>query len=307
MNMKLGLGTVQLGMPYGIANQLGQPSRQEAINMLNFARDNGIELLDTATGYGESETIIGEYFASYSNSKENISPMKVVTKISLISEVIKYTAEEMYQLLKGRLKESLTRLNMDVVDYCLLHSPINLYSHDMKVVQALKNLKEDGFIRKIGASVYTPDQVKQFLNINGLDIIQVPLNIFDHRLISLGYLNMLREKGIEVHARSVFLQGLLMLPADGVPHSLSEVKRPLELLKNLAVKIKLTPAQLALLFVRDLKEIGRVIVGCESLEQLKDNINTMKMPKIDSYIKAEISKSFVNIPEYILDPSKWRR
>lgn len=305
--MKLGLGTVQLGMPYGIANQLGQPSRQEAINMLNFARDNGIELLDTATGYGESETIIGEYFASYSNSKENISPMKVVTKISLISEVIKYTAEEMYQLLKGRLKESLTRLNMDVVDYCLLHSPINLYSHDMKVVQALKNLKEDGFIRKIGASVYTPDQVKQFLNINGLDIIQVPLNIFDHRLISLGYLNMLREKGIEVHARSVFLQGLLMLPADGVPHSLSEVKRPLELLKNLAVKIKLTPAQLALLFVRDLKEIGRVIVGCESLEQLKDNINTMKMPKIDSYIKAEISKSFVNIPEYILDPSKWRR
>lgn len=308
--MKLSLGTVQLGMPYGIANRSGKPLKHEAFEIIKLAKNSGISMLDTAAGYGESEAIIGEYFMEDSLSVQDScerEPFQVTTKISEIEVDKVYTQDEIYNVLENRLKESLNRLSLNSVDYCMLHAPINMTSHDGKVIDALNGLKEQELARKIGVSVYTPEEVVQFLSIKGLDVIQVPINIFDLRLIQSGLLDSLYKKGIEVHARSVLLQGLFTLNPEKLPQHLKEARQPLELLGKLSKKCDLSPAQLGLLFIRDFCEISRLVVGCESKLQLAENVATMQLPALDQAIKDEILQSFDGISEKIINPSKWGR
>lgn len=306
--MKLSLGTVQLGMPYGIANRFGKPLKQEALEIIKLAEMSGISMLDTAAGYGDSEAIIGEYLNGYRYSAEDgqdRKPFQITTKLPDVELGNEYSQDEMYNLLEDRLEESLKQLYLDSVDYCLLHAPINMISHDGRVIEALKGLKKQGKALRVGVSVYTPEEVGQFLSIEGLDVIQVPINIFDLRLIQSGLLESLYKKGIEVHARSVLLQGLFALTPNELPQHLSEAMQPLKLLGELSKKANLSPAQLGLLFVRDLREISRLVVGCESKQQLAENVATMKLPALDQAIIDEILQSFVGISEEIVNPNRW--
>ncbi|AZS17579.1 aldo/keto reductase [Paenibacillus lutimineralis] len=308
--MKLSLGTVQLGMAYGIANRSGKPMKQEALEIIKLANNSGISMLDTAAGYGESEAIIGDFLKEDSLSEQDScerKPFQVTTKLSEIEVDKVYSQNEMYNVLENKLKESLNRLSLNSVDYCMLHAPINMTSHDGKTIEALKELKQRKLVNKIGVSVYTPEEVVQFLSIEELDVIQVPINIFDLRLIQSGLLEALYNKGIEVHARSVLLQGLFTLTTDELPQHLSGAIQPLKLLGQLSKKVNLLPAQLGLLFVRDLREISRLVVGCESKKQLAENIETMKLPALEQPIIDEILQSFDGISEKIINPSKWGR
>lgn len=298
--MKLALGTAQLGMPYGIANVCGQPHQLEALNILQKAVHNGVNLYDTSPSYGASEKIIGQFNNTCKNSGIN-----VVTKIPNINISRIYSLEEIYTLLKSTVLESCVNLNLIELDYCLLHAPVNMKSHEGMVVRVLEELKLEGLIKKIGVSVYSPDEVKYFLKFNNFDAIQIPLNVFDNRLIEMGLLTELYNKGIEIHARSIYLQGLLLMEERNIPSYLIESINLIKKLGHLAREISLTPSQLAFLYIRDMKEVHKMIVGCETLNQLEENVLTYQLPSLQDGVKREVTRLFKNVPEYIINPSKW--
>lgn len=298
--MKLALGTAQLGMPYGIANVYGQPHQLEALNILQKAVFYGINLCDTSPSYGASEKIIGQFNNANKNRR-----IKVVTKIPYIDNSQVYSLEEIYTLLKSAVLESCANLNLSVLDYCLLHAPVNMKSHEGMVVRVLEELKHEGLIKKIGVSVYSPVEVKYFLEFNNFDAIQIPLNVFDNRLIEMGLLAELYNKGIEIHARSIYLQGLLLMEERDIPSYLNKSINFIKKLGHLAREISLTPTQLAFLYIRDMKEVNRMIIGCETLSQLEENIMTCQLPPLQDGVEIEIRKLFTNVPEYIINPSKW--
>ncbi|MNB89827.1 General stress protein 69 [compost metagenome] len=305
--MKLGLGTAQLGMLYGVANQTGQPTIEEALKILDRAISKGVTLFDTAPGYGESEKIIGQYLNNVTPWYKNTRPFEIVTKIPKIDETQTYNSLEIDRILEESLYQSIDNLSVNAIDCCLLHSPVNMISHQHKVIHSLKKLKDKGLTKKIGVSVYSPEDIIQFLGIDGVDIIQVPINIFDLRLINSGLLKDLKQHGVEIHARSVYLQGLILMSLEQLPTYLNEARTYLSELKELSITSGITCAQLALLFVRDLLEIDKMIIGCESINQLDENIDLMGYPKLDELVKSEILRAFSVVPEYIVNPSKWRR
>lgn len=304
--MKLALGTAQLGMNYGIANKTGQPSPSSARRILELANQNGVELLDTASGYGESETIIGRYIRTVRETGQN-QPFQIVTKIPDPFEEEVQSAAEARTGMREQVLRSMERLNLPCLDYCLLHSPKSMFTQDGLVVEWLKELKQDGLIGKVGISVYTPEDVKRYLELDGLDVIQVPLNIMDTRLLRSGLLADLGARKIEIHVRSVFLQGLLLMSPDEIPPYLQKAVPYIRQLQALASELQLTYAELCLVYVRDLKEVGRIVVGCETENQLREHIEAMRLPKLPQGVRDDIQRMFSQISDDILNPSSWRK
>ncbi|KEK22452.1 aldo/keto reductase [Bacillus gaemokensis] len=299
--MKLALGTVQLGLHYGIGNIMGKPNREEALNIIQYAINNGIDVLDTASSYGNSEAIIGEYVSSKKTGKN----FRIVTKIPMIDEK-NVGMEHLDRLIDKYIKQSIMNLKTKSLDCCLLHDSKNIDSHNGYIIRKLNTLKLKGEIKKIGVSIYTPDEVRKFLKFDCFDIIQVPLNIFDQRLIYSGLLKELKTKGIEIHARSPYLQGLLLMDVEEIPDYLNIAKKPIKELELLAKEFNLSRAQLALLFVREMKEVDKIIIGCETVNQLKENIQICNLPLLEREVLTSAKKLFKDIPEIIINPNLWR-
>ena len=191
--MKLSIGTVQIGLDYGISNQVGKVAFNEVQKILTFAKKHNITYLDTAMAYGLSEEVIGLY-----RKKNNDKDFKIITKIpdtkhSTIS-------------INDMLEHALIRLSCDHVYALLLHTAENI---NKSTYAQLLSLKEQGKIKKLGVSVYSPEQAFLIAKNFNIDLIQLPLNIFDQRFIESGCLQFLKDKGIEIHTRSLFIQGLL--------------------------------------------------------------------------------------------------
>ena len=191
---KLALGTVQFGLDYGISNIGGQVSLEEARKVLKLAKEYDIDTLDTASGYGNSEKVLG---------KIGVNDFQIVTKTTSLQLGVDKVLQSFYQ--------SLTDLNATSVDGLLIHNIDDTKDKQFDTLyKELDKLKQDKLINKIGFSTYTPDQVDFLLDNFDFDLIQVPFNVFDTRLIDGGQLQALKNKQIEIHARSVFLQGLLL-------------------------------------------------------------------------------------------------
>ena len=202
---KLALGTAQFGLDYGIANESGKIKILDAKNILEFARVSKIDLIDTAIGYGDSEKVIGEIGAQ---------EFKIVSKLPPFTENLL----DIDLWLKNNVQSSLKRLGVKFLYGLLLHRPGDLRG-DMgkKLIKALKKIQSQGLIKKIGLSIYDPRELDEFINLIEPDIIQAPLNIIDRRLETSGWLSKLHQSGIEVHTRSTFLQGLLLIPIKKIP------------------------------------------------------------------------------------------
>ena len=157
----------------------------------------------------------------------------------------------------------------------------------------------------IGISTYTPLDVKKFLEIENLDAIQIPINIFDHRLLNTGLLEELKEQKKLIFGRSIYLQGLFYLNLENIPKKLSSSKKFLKKLKEISQTENLTSAELAFQFVKELESISSMVIGVETVEQLKQNIDLLNMPKMSENCKEEIIKEFNNIQENIINPTLW--
>ncbi len=304
-NMKISrltLGTAQLGYDYGIANTGGKPDPQKSHKILKLAADNGVNCFDTAPSYGDSEKIIGSFLSSYDNFPE---PPVVVTKLTPIKPYGKITFENIYQLVKKQVTESLVRLKIKKIQIYLLHNAADVNAYKGLVTESLLKLKYEGLIGIPGVSIYDPEEVAMVLKSGTMQAIQVPINIFDHRFIKTGLLEQLKKKGFIIFARSIFLQGLFFLRAGKLPPHLAIAEPYLKKLQKLASNHGTGIAELALTFVRDLPAISSVVTGAETPEQVRQNIELMKSPPMPLKLREETMSIFSNVPREIVDPRTW--
>jgi aryl-alcohol dehydrogenase-like predicted oxidoreductase len=255
---RLGLGTVQWGMDYGIANVSGRPSPPEVARMLDRATVAGVSLLDTAATYGQAECVLGEALASQRFS--------IVTKTSAGS-----SCEPSVDAMRDVFVRSLRRLGCESVYGLLVHDVAHLLDGEFSraLWRMLLALKDEGQVEKIGVSVYTPEQLTQVLEAFPIDVVQLPYSVYDRRFEVSGALDRLLRAGVEVHVRSAFLQGLLLMQADVLSDHFASISAHHARFVAHCDDAGWTQAQAALGFCLSHPCIDRVIVGCESYAQLE--------------------------------------
>ncbi len=285
---KLGLGTVQWGKNYGINNSDGKTSQNEVKRILSIAQSNKIKLLDTAPYYGDSELILG---------RRNLKDFEIVTKTKYFkSNSISNLDKEN---LISTFMESLTKLSLGSIYGLLIHDVDDLFKKGGKdLVDALKFLKDNGLVRKIGITIYNSQQINSSLQIFKPDIVQLPINVFDQRLIKDGTLKKLSELNIEIHARSIFLQGLLFIKENNLPKYFLPWKNKISDWHYQCRINKLSPLTSALNFVLSLPEVNRCLVGVNSAKQLEEII-------IASNENFFLNKDFSTEDEKLINPKNW--
>lgn len=286
---KLGLGTVQWGLPYGLANKHGITAPETVTAILAEARHHGIKVLDTASLYGEAETVLG------ANSLEMFH---VISKTPKFATSV---SDEQALQLTQVFHQSLQRLSCKKIYGLLVHHADDLLvPGGEKLVAAMTGLKEKGAVENIGVSVYDGAQVDAVLKIFKPDIVQLPVSVLDQRMLLNGQLERLKNEGIEIHIRSVFLQGLLLMPLDQVPAYFDPV-RPLLARWHAAAQAQgMTLVQAALSFVRDIPYVDTVLVGVESLAQFQSCLEDFS---IDASFDA--SNLACNDPMFV-NPALWK-
>jgi len=299
---RMTLGTAQLGLNYGIANVTGKPATESSFEILEAAVRGGITCIDTAPVYGDSEEVIGSFLTHRSCPAD----CTVVTKLPALDLTHDTTFAGVHDAIRKRVTGSIQKLHIKKLPIYLLHSASDLDSYGGKVIDSLLQLKEEGMIGVLGVSVYTPEEVKRALEIDALEAIQIPLNIFDHRLIRCGLLDRLGEMKRIVFARSIFLQGLLFLSESRLPSGLKPAMRPLAQLKELCSEHDRSIAEVALAFVRDLPGVTSVIAGAETPGQVLENIELMRCPRLAPRLYTQIMTCFAELPVEIINPGLWK-
>jgi aryl-alcohol dehydrogenase-like predicted oxidoreductase len=262
MESRLSIGTAQFGMAYGVANQTGQIARGPAREILSRAWAAGIRMIDTAIAYGESESRLGEL---------GLDKWRVVTKIPRLLEDNGNVAESIYSSIRG----SLERLRIPGLYAVLLHYPQQLLEgRGSAIFDALRLAREIGLVEKIGISIYDPEELPAIMARFDPDLVQAPFNLVDRRLLTSGWLSRLHGAGIEVHARSTFLQGLLLMNIVDRPAKFDRWK-PLWIKWQAWLDANQCSAVAACLnFSLSQPEINRVVIGIDSPEHLNEILET---------------------------------
>ena len=254
---KLALGTVQFGITYGIANNSGQVQPREVSKILEFANSSAIHTLDTAIAYGESEAVLG---------KQDLSDFSLITKLPAVpidtSDVVSWANHQ--------LQCSLQRLNITAVDGLLLHRPAQLLEKfGGALYRQLENFKQQGLVKRIGISIYEPEELDLLCKYFHFDLIQAPFNIIDNRLYETGWLKRLSDMGTALHVRSVFMQGLLLMSEPQRPKKFSRWDGLWKAWDQWLKETQQTPLQACLRHALAVPEIEKVVVGVDSVTQLQ--------------------------------------
>lgn len=291
-SMKLGLGTVQFGMDYGVSNRQGRTPPREVERILAYAAEHGVRVLDTAAIYGDSEEVLGRLLPAWHR-------FDIVTKLpSLLSEEGRFDAEAADRM----LAQSLARLRQSAVFGLLLHRPNDLLSPAGDEVMAwLQRCQEAGWAEKVGVSVYAEDDVDGLCERFPIQLIQAPVNIFDQRLVCSGALRRCRERGAEVHARSVFLQGLLLMDADELPAYFRPYARQIEGYRRYVRVNGLAPLEAALAYVNELEEVDAFVCGVNDCTQLLQLVAAV----LGEGRGLDFDSFAVNDPA-LLNPAQWQ-
>lgn len=284
---RLVLGTAQFGLAYGISNRAGQVPRGEARVMLAVARAAGIDTLDTAAAYGDSETCLGE---------AGTGDLRIVTKLSAMPA----DCSDPGSWVEQQFEASLQRLGRTTVHGLLLHRPAQLLEPGGAALwRTMERLKAQGRVAKLGLSIYAPHELQSLTSACRPDLVQAPLNLVDRRLGASGWLRRLHDDGVEVHARSAFLQGLLLMPRASIPAKFLPW-RPLWTAWHEWLDRSEVPAVRACLaFALSQPEVDRVVVGAQSCSELLD------------IIAAARAAPVVDLPDLgcddqdLVDPSRW--
>ncbi len=275
LHRKIGLGTVQFGLDYGIANNSGKTPESEVTKILKYAVQKEITFLDTASAYGDSELVLG---------KNKLNDFKVVTK---------FMPPEKNQSLRDELEKSISRLGVKKLYGYLAHRPIDLIDNKNQWYM-LQKLKEENKVSKIGFSLNEPSELNNLLALGFQpDLIQVPYNFFDDRFEK--QMVLLKSQGCEIHVRSVFLQGLFFMQPGNLPNHFNAVK---SILKRLQERHSSNLSGALSKYVLDKEFIDVLIMGVENQKQLEHNL--------ESIAKAElIHEKRPRLDKKILMPSLW--
>lgn len=287
MNNRLALGTVQFGLPYGVANQAGQVSREEAGAILDHAASAGLNTLDTAIAYGQSEQRLGEI---------GVGQWQIISKLPAIPESCGDVPGWVQQSVSG----SLQRLGIKRLGGLLLHRPHQLLERDGQVLYAaLERLKQEGVVEKIGISIYDPQELDALMPRYQFDLVQAPFNVLDRRMITSNWLTKLKQAGTEVHVRSVFLQGLLLMDALDRPTRFKKWQKFWDVWHQWLAANRLSSLQASLGFALAQTEIDRVIVGVDTVRQLQGILSAADAPAPS--LPVELNCEDIDL----INPSRW--
>jgi aryl-alcohol dehydrogenase-like predicted oxidoreductase len=274
---KLALGTAQFGMNYGITNKAGKIKLASASSIIQFARESGIDTIDTASAYGDSETLIGEI---------SVTDFKCVSKLPPIP--------------RHQVQASLNKIRVSSLYALLIHRIEDIFSiNGIKLLHSLYKMKSKGIIKKIGVSLYKSSEIEKLINFLEIDIIQIPLNIIDQRMIINGCVKKLFENNIEIHIRSIFLQGILLAKKENRPPMFNKWKNLWKIWHEWLNDNNITALEATVRFAHSINEISKAIVGIENKRQLQQIIIASK-----GKIPAIPRELFVN-DENLLNPSLW--
>ena len=286
---RLALGTVQFGLPYGIANQSGQVSRAVANAMLQLALANGVDTLDTAIAYGDSETCLGE---------AGTQGFKVITKLPALPD----NCPDVSTWVQQQVSMSLSRLSVGNVYGLLLHRSEQLLgSNGLELHQKLQALKDNGQVQKIGISIYSPTELDALIPRYRFDLVQAPFNLVDQRLYRTGWMRRLKDEDVEIHTRSAFLQGLLLMSKTDMPDKFSPWSGLWQEWHQWLLEKEVSAVQACLAFPLSFPEIDRVVVGADSVSQLAQIISTANMA-----LQADFPEIHSD-DENLINPAKWSK
>lgn len=256
--MKLALGTAQFGLAYGIANTEGQVTAEAAVKILARAREAGMDTIDTAIAYGDSEQRLGE---------AGVEGWQIVSKLPAVPD----GCTDIQAWVAANVDASLARLKVPRLRGLLLHRPGQLLgTNGRQLYQALLQLKDTGKVEKIGISIYDPSELDDLCAQHVFDLVQAPFNVFDRRLATSGWLHRLHAQGVEIHVRSAFLQGLLLSAAGKSPAGFERWEVLWSSWRAWITGAGSNPLSAALGHVLSYPEISRVVVGVDSLGQLNE-------------------------------------
>lgn len=287
--MKLGLGTVEFAAKSG--KHALQVSRDEAKRILEIAHQAHIPLLDTAPQAGDSQEVLGECL----NADHHF---KVVAKAPAFSTdfVVAHHADQ----LEKSLVQTLETLGHDKVYALMIGCDQGLFAtQGEKLFKRMQTLKEQGLIEKIGVSVNDATQIDRLLSTFLPDIVQLPLNVLDQRLLQSGHLSRLKAKNIEIHVRDIFLQGVLLDPTHLHPW-FWPIRKRMEAYHDYLIQEGLTPLEGALNFVTSLPEVDFALVGVQSAQQLEEVVGA-----VDLGLASKQFAPFSCNDLKFIDPLKW--
>jgi aryl-alcohol dehydrogenase-like predicted oxidoreductase len=290
--VKIGLGTAQFGMEYGAFNSYGQPLINEVSDILRACQKASVTIIDTAFQYEPSEEILGKCLPANHG-------FRIVTKTPSFKKE-KITQADI-QKFKTSFQSSLCQLRQPSIYGLLIHHANDLISEGGgQFYENMVEWKQKGLVQKIGASVYTAVEIEELIKRYPLDIIQIPINVFDQRLIQTGHIKELKSREIEIHARSVFLQGLLLANAKRLHPYFESIRYQLAAYHQYLSTMNISKVEGAIHFLSQLDEIDTILVGVDSIEQLHEILLS-----IQRRISCDLSQFAIN-DENILNPSRWR-
>lgn len=247
------LGTAQFGSHYGVVNSHGCPSDEEVKLILETMIENGVDFLDTAFSYG--------------NSLERVAFLSPPKKIQQIQLINKFNVSGDLETTYSKLLEYLKKTGLKKFYGLLIHDPQNLTSKQEKDICAfLKKVKDEGVVYKVGVSVYSPSDLEGILDTYPIDLLQCPINLFDQRFLEEGILRLLKDRNIEIHARSLFLQGVLL--SKEMPQFLKNLESTWNLYRNALSETGLTSLQFILSWIKSIQGIDKWVVGINKKHEL---------------------------------------
>lgn len=293
ISTRLVLGTAQLGMDYGIANRTGQPNRKSAERILDAAISGGIRMFDTAQGYGRSEEVL----AGVLQYLGLLGQAKVLTKLAphvncSDTNVVRRAVEQSASLFSSSL-------------HCvMLHREEHLHSWSQGLGETLRGCRDQGMFQAIGVSVYDPPSARQALESEGIDLVQVPGNILDHRHEQAGVMALAASLNKTVMIRSVFLQGALLLDPENLPKRIARFRPQVDSVWRLANQMGVGARDVCLGFVRERWPKCLVVFGAEQPEQVRDNIDawSVDLPIMDKELLDSIGQ---DVPVEFIRPDYW--
>lgn len=298
---QLTLGTVALGIPYGVFEHQLQPSFKDALGLLDCAKGLGIHCFDTAREYGDAEMVLGRF------QQEAASLSTVVSKFKLSKEALSDVQKAMQEA-RASIADSLQALQMQKLPICLFHMSSEFDVNQVKAIipQVMKGLIAEGKIAYAGISVDHPLEIDCFLEETVFQVFQIPLNVLDQRLLQSPIWQKVIKTNKIVFARSVFLKGLLLQNIQQLTGNLKEAEPYLIQLETLAREADMSVKQFCISYIRDLKGVSSLIFGAETKKQVVENAELLSGPSIPVGLRKKAEEYFNQLPEYILTPRLWK-
>jgi aryl-alcohol dehydrogenase-like predicted oxidoreductase len=293
----LTLGAVQLGLPYGVANAVGQPDEGEARDILETAVSSGISVIDTARAYGNSEERIGAWLSNCTHRG-----LHVITKTPPLEGD---TDQELRLALRRSLTASCEALQVRRLDVVLVHRETDLLKH--AVAEALAEAAAEGLIGAFGASLYNPDIGLKLIETVPVSALQLPASLVDDRFQRAGVFAAAKAAGVAVFVRSVFLQGALLMKPEKLPDHLRPLAGPLLAMREFARRHGRTPIEVLILAMRDIPGVSSLVVGVEQATQLRPLTAAIRARPLDEPELETLRRTVGQLPDNVINPSAWPR